>query len=66
MELPVNSNQALLDDIVAALRPLLEPKSCITCNEFDEGNERCMKFNQRPPARVIATGCPKWCCKIPF
>lgn len=62
----MNSNQALLDDIVAALRPLLEPKSCITCQHFNEPNELCLKYSQRPPARVIATGCKAWQQIIPF
>lgn len=36
----------------------IDPKSCIYCEHFDEPNEACRKSNnQRPPARIIATGC---------
>lgn len=32
--------------------------TCITCMHFDEGKEHCQLYNARPPARVIAFGCP--------
>lgn len=35
-------------------------ESCITCRRFDEKNEICKLVNQRPPARVIAFGCPRY------
>jgi hypothetical protein len=36
-------------------------QSCLTCASFDEANETCRKHaNQRPPARVIAFGCPDY------
>lgn len=34
--------------------------SCLTCEHFVEANELCIKYKQRPPARVIAYGCPSW------
>jgi hypothetical protein len=34
--------------------------SCINCNSFDEKIECCMRYRQRPPARVIAYGCQDW------
>lgn len=43
-------------------------QSCINCENFDEKNELCKLAKQRPPARVIVFGCPKWEDKdeIPF
>lgn len=32
-------------------------KSCMNCTLFREDSELCMRFAQRPPARVIAYGC---------
>lgn len=43
-------------------------KSCLNCSHFDEKAELCVKFQQRPPARVIAFACPEYedCDEIPF
>lgn len=43
-------------------------KSCCNCLNFREHIELCGLYNQRPPARVIAYGCPKWEDKdeVPF
>lgn len=37
-------------------------KSCLSCRWFEENTERCLLSNPmvRPPARVIAYGCPSW------
>lgn len=36
-------------------------QSCLSCRHFDETNEVCRKANGlRPPARVIANGCPQY------
>jgi len=35
-------------------------KSCINCTQFNHETEVCNKFNARPPAKVIARGCPDW------
>lgn len=32
-------------------------ESCVNCVNFDEPKELCRKFQQRPPARIIAYGC---------
>jgi len=40
--------------------------SCIYCTNFDEENELCRLANQRPPARVVVQGCPKFDLEIPF
>lgn len=34
--------------------------NCISCKKFDEPSEICKKYNQRPPARIIALGCEFW------
>lgn len=36
----------------------LDVKNCIACEHFDEASEVCKKYGQRPPARIIAMGCP--------
>lgn len=45
---------------IAYAKPEDIVKSCITCDFFSEQNEICKKYNQRPPARVIAFGCPQY------
>ncbi|QZA70470.1 hypothetical protein AH03_57 [Erwinia phage AH03] len=36
----------------------MNPRNCIVCEHFDEATEVCNKYgNQRPPARIIASGC---------
>lgn len=32
-------------------------QSCLNCKLFNEKQEICSKYNQRPPARVIVFGC---------
>lgn len=34
-------------------------KNCINCTKFDQKNEICNQYKARPPARVIAYGCPE-------
>lgn len=36
------------------------PRSCMTCRHFTESPEMCNRYGQRPPARIIANGCPDW------
>ena len=35
-------------------------QGCINCNNFNQTLELCKLANQRPPAKVIVFGCPKW------
>jgi hypothetical protein len=48
----------------------IEPiyQSCLNCLNFNENEEICNLCNQRPPAKVIAYGCPQWADikEIPF
>ena len=41
-------------------------QSCLNCVHFNEASELCGLVNQRPPARVIALGCPQHSDEIPF
>ena len=48
-------------EALGALKPCDILKSCITCDHFNEPNETCkISNNMRPPARIIAYGCPKY------
>ena len=40
--------------------------TCLTCEHFDEAREICRVADARPPARVIASGCPSYTEEIPF
>lgn len=59
-----------LNLILSALFDRLEPiyESCLNCDNFNEKDELCKLYNKRPPARVIAYGCPLWkdAYEIPF
>ena len=40
---------------------------CVTCEHFDDKLEMCKLAKMRPPAHVIAYGCPSWDDnRIPF
>ena len=41
-------------------------RSCMICVLFNEQKELCIKYNIRPPARVIAYGCPEFDECVPF
>lgn len=41
-------------------------QTCINCEHFDEPSEVCRLAGQRPPARVIAHGCPCHVARPPF
>jgi hypothetical protein len=43
-------------------------KTCLNCAHFSPKNELCMfnGTNQRPPAKVIVSGCPSHEDEIPF
>lgn len=39
--------------------------TCLNCCNWDDKNEMCMKFKQRPPAKIIVVGCSEH-TDIPF
>lgn len=41
-------------------------ETCVNCTHFDEPTEVCKLAQQRPPARVIAHGCPMYAAQPPF
>lgn len=46
---------------LAKVKPETLVQSCLTCDFFKEKEEVCTKYNnQRPPARIIAFGCPTY------
>lgn len=59
---PVLLTPEMLSAAIAAKGPMLGAwRTCVTCLHFSELHERCAKHgNQRPPARVIAYGCPDY------
>lgn len=35
-------------------------RTCLSCTKFDEKQEECKQYGKRPPARIIAYGCPDY------
>lgn len=51
----------MIADLLDSAKPGEIVRSCISCEHFVESQEGCKISNmQRPPARVIAFGCPKY------
>lgn len=46
----------------------LNRRTCLHCDYFEEGQEVCLRAKppMRPPARVLAFGCPGFENDIPF
>lgn len=51
-------------DVARAIVTSME--TCLNCTHFDEPSEVCKLAQQRPPARVIAHGCPMFDPVPPF
>lgn len=59
------ASNGLVDAMTKSVQNLMA--TCVICDHWNQGQEVCMKFNnQRPPARVIAFGCPAFENEIPF
>lgn len=58
----------MVQNLTAAMREELDraTRTCLNCEHFDEPNELCRKWDARPPARIIATGCADHQDEIPF
>lgn len=52
--------QRIIQSMRSVLAGELPVSSCLSCVHFNEPNEICGRYNQRPPARVIANGCPEY------
>lgn len=51
--------QEVIGEAMAAINAGPAP-SCVNCVNFIPDGELCGLAGQRPPARVIAEGCPSW------
>lgn len=49
-------------DIANAIANINEPlqKCCFTCDNVDLDNDKCKKWNAKPPIKIITFGCPDW------
>lgn len=56
--------RALAKEVGVSVTAGLE--TCMSCEHFVEATEICRLAQQRPPARVIAYGCPEYLPDIPF
>lgn len=42
-------------------------RSCLNCTRFNEKDEVCILYDQRPPAKIIAKACERWeSIELPF
>lgn len=58
--------QRIVHEAMEAANVVPQP-TCITCKYFDHKDETCFLAGKRPPARVIAEGCPAYIADgIPF
>lgn len=59
---------AVADEVRPAIVQALHTatRTCLTCDHFHEQKELCGLYGQRPPARIIAFGCPSYVNEIPF
>lgn len=61
--LRVNS-QSVLDVVRQSIRDAIQRTdifpSCLSCRHWDETAEICKKYSARPPAPIIANGCPEY------
>jgi hypothetical protein len=60
-EASVEFHHAIIEASYNAIETATDPfANCLNCLNFNENKEICNLYNQRPPARVIAYGCPQW------
>lgn len=41
-------------------------QSCINCESWLKAEDKCIRYDVKPPATVIYYGCEKWEYNIPF
>lgn len=56
MQIELEERRQLVKLAVDNLKSAMQ--TCLNCEHFSEQREICLTYNQRPPARVIAFGCP--------
>lgn len=60
-----DASNGLVDAMTRSVQNVL--MTCVVCDHWNQSKEVCQKFNnQRPPAHVIAFGCPAFENDIPF
>ena len=47
-------------------RYVLYPISCLNCDYWNNKDDKCNKYNSKPPASVIVKTCPEFTCEILF
>lgn len=53
-------NGRIASAVRQALKDNIHPfKNCLNCKHFEEKSEMCNSYHAKPPARVIAYGCPE-------
>lgn len=59
---------AIAEKLTAGISQVLYSmtKTCLTCDHFNEPQEQCTLYKQRPPAKIIAFGCPSYVNEVPF
>lgn len=55
-----------VDTLIEKMEDLGVFRSCLTCDFWEQTNEICGMFKQRPPARIIVLGCSEHSDEIPF
>lgn len=65
--------QQIFEAVAALVQPAIvealttATRTCLTCDHFLENQqELCNLYGMRPPARIIAFGCPAFVNEIPF
>lgn len=66
------SRQQIAETVAELLKPAIAQaienatRTCITCDHWQKPTELCALYGKRPPAHVIAFGCPAYENEIPF
>ena len=40
--------------------------TCLDCDYWNNKDDKCNKYNSKPPASVIVKTCPEFTCDVPF
>lgn len=50
--------EGMADELVKLMVSQGWLKTCLNCHYWHKPQEKCDKYNQRPPAEIIVAGCP--------